>query len=176
MGQGLVWAPYKGQLLEQGWNKRIKELEIQAAHTRSLWKSKWERTKHQLTQRLHNYLRSLQSVRNRIYVGRQRSCLRLGVVSSSQILSWMGNLHVAWSCNIFYVLELPRLRACSPDLWQYPKAPFSTADDDLVPYLEATNKTPDLTYLRKLKKGNTLGIGPSLLGPGRAKVSLQAPR
>ena len=95
---------------------------------RSLWKSKWERTKHQLTQRLHNYLRSLQSVRNRIYVGRQRSCLRLGVVSSSQILSWMGNLHVAWSCNIFYVLEPPRLRACSPDLWQYPKAPFSTAD------------------------------------------------
>jgi hypothetical protein len=71
MGQGLVWAAYKGQLLEQGWNKRIKELEIQAAHTRSLWKSKWERTKHQLTQRLHNYLRSLQSVRNRIYVGRQ---------------------------------------------------------------------------------------------------------
>ena len=128
MGQGLVWAAYKGQLLEQGWNKRIKELETQAAHTRSLWKSKWERTKHQLTQRLHNYLRSLQSVRNRIYVGRQRICLRLGVVSSSQILSWMGNLHVAWSCNIFYVLEPPRLRACSPDLWQYPKAPFSTAD------------------------------------------------
>jgi hypothetical protein len=43
----------KGHLLEQGWNKRIRELEIQAAHTRSLWKSKWERTKHQLTQRLH---------------------------------------------------------------------------------------------------------------------------
>ena len=42
-------------------------------------------------------------------------------------------------------------------------------DDDLVPYLEATNKTPDLTYLRKLKKGNTLGIGPSLLGPDAGK-------
>ena len=42
-------------------------------------------------------------------------------------------------------------------------------DDDLVPYLEATNKTPDLTYLRKLKKGNNLGIGPSLLGPDAGK-------
>ena len=42
-------------------------------------------------------------------------------------------------------------------------------NDDSVPYLEATNKTPDLTYLRKLKKGNTLGIGPSLLGPDAGK-------
>jgi len=125
MGQGLVWAAYKGHLLEQRWNKRIKELEIQAAHTRSLWKSKWERTKHQLTQRLHNYLSSLQSVRNRIHVGRQRSCLRLGGITPTQILSWLGNL-CAWSYDVSYE-EPPRFRALSPDLWQYPKAPFSTA-------------------------------------------------
>ena len=105
----------------------IRELKMQAAHTRSLWKSKWKRTKHQLTQRLYNYLMSLQTVRNRIYVGRQRSCLRLGVISSSQILSWMGNLRVAWSYNISYE-EPPRFRAYLPDLWQYPEAPFSTAD------------------------------------------------
>jgi hypothetical protein len=127
MGQGLIWAAYKGHLLEQRWKHRIRELEIQAAHTRSLWKSNWERTKHQLTQRLHNYLISLQTVRNRIYVGRQRSCLRLGGISSSQILSWMGNLHVAWSYNISYE-EPPRSRAHLLGLWQYPKAPFSTAD------------------------------------------------
>ena len=39
----------------------------------------------------------------------------------------MGNLYVAWSYNISYE-EPPRSRAYSPDLWQYPKAPFSTAD------------------------------------------------
>jgi hypothetical protein len=75
MGQGLVWAAYKGQLLEQGWNKRIKELETQAAHTRSLWKSKWERTKHQLTQRLQTHLMSLHvlapAVQDRLHVVRQ---------------------------------------------------------------------------------------------------------
>ena len=110
---------------------RYMNLVLQLFHTSSLWESKWERIKHQLTQRLQIYLVSLHqsflTVRNRLYVGRQRSCLRLGGIPSSQILSWMGNLHVAWSYNISYE-EPPRSRAYSPDLWQYPKAPFSTAD------------------------------------------------
>jgi hypothetical protein len=132
MGQGMIWAANKCCLVDQWWDVKLNELRqhtnlvLQLFHTRSLWKSKWERTKHQLTQRLHNYLISLQSVRNRIYVGRQRSCLRIGGISSSQILSWMGNLW-AWSYNISYE-EPPRFRAYSPDLWQYPKALFSTAD------------------------------------------------
>ena len=65
----------------------------------SLWKSKWERTKHQLTQRLQTHLTSLHvlafAVRDRLHVERQRLCLCLGD-ASSQILSWMGNLHVEW--------------------------------------------------------------------------------
>ena len=63
----------------------------------SLWRSKWERTKHQLTQRLQTHLTSLHvlafAVRDRLHVERQRLCLCLGD-ASSQILSWMGNLHV----------------------------------------------------------------------------------
>ena len=87
--------------------------------------------KHQLTQRLQIYLESLHqsflTVRNRLYVGRQHSCLRLGGIPSSHILSWMGNLYVAWSYNISYE-EPPRSRAYLPDLWQSTKATSSTED------------------------------------------------
>jgi hypothetical protein len=70
--------------------KRIRELEMQAVYMRSLWKLKWERTKHQLTHRLQTHLMSLHvlalAVRDRLHVGRQQLCLRLGD-ASSQILS-----------------------------------------------------------------------------------------
>ena len=81
MGQGLIWAAYKGHLLEQHWKNRIRELDLQAVHMRRLWKSKWERTKHQLIQRLQTHLISLHvlalAVRDRLHVGRQQLCLRL---------------------------------------------------------------------------------------------------
>ena len=94
----------------------------------SLWKSKWERTKHQLTQRLQTHLTSLHvlavAVRDRLHVERQRLCLCLGD-ASSQILSWMGNLHVEW-WSIYK--EPPRKWAFLPNLWQSPKATSSTKD------------------------------------------------
>ena len=43
--------------------------------------------------------------------------------------------------------------------------PSAHYDDNSVPYLEPTRHTPELRYLRVLKKGNNLGIGASLLGP-----------
>jgi hypothetical protein len=56
-------------------------MKLQAIHTRSRWKSKWERTKHQLTQRLKTYQVSLNTViitfRNRLYMGLQGICLTL---------------------------------------------------------------------------------------------------
>ena len=42
--------------------------------------------------------------------------------------------------------------------------PSAHYDDNSVPYLEPTRHTPELRYLRVLKKGNNLGIGASLLG------------
>ena len=69
-----------------GIENRIRELELQAVHMRSLWKSKWERTKHQIIQRLQTHLISLHflalAVRDRLHVGRQQLCLRLGDASS----------------------------------------------------------------------------------------------
>ena len=129
MGQGLIWAAYKGHLLEQGLKNRIRELELQAVHMRSLWKSKWGRTKHQLIQRLQTHLISLHvlalAVRDRLHVGRQQLCLRLGD-ASSQILSWMGNLYGKWWYTISK--ELSRSRVYSPNLWQFPKATSFTED------------------------------------------------
>ena len=105
MGQGLIWAAYKGHLLEQNWKNRIRELDLQAVHMRSLWKLKWER--------------------------RLQLCLRLGD-ASSQILSWMGNLYVEWWYTISK--ELLRTRVYSPNLWKYPKATSFTEEgvDDVA--------------------------------------------
>ena len=99
MGQGLIWAAYEGYLLEQRWNDWIRELRLRVVHTRSLWKLKWERTKHQLTQRLRTHIISLNvlalAVRDRLHVERQRLCLCFEN-ASAQILSWRGNLYVEW--------------------------------------------------------------------------------
>jgi len=137
MGEGMIWVAIKCCLVDQGLDVKLKKLRqdtnlvLQLFHTKSLWKSKWERAMHQLTQRPQIYLASLHlsflTVRNRIYVGRQRYCLRLGVISS-QILSWMGNLYVAWLYNISYE-ESPRW-AYLPNLWQYPKATSTTGRVD----------------------------------------------
>ena len=88
MGQGMIWVANKCCLVDQWWDVKLKHLRqhtnlvLQLFHTRSLWKSKWERAMHQLTQRPQMYLASLHlsflTIRNRIYMGRQRSCLRLG--------------------------------------------------------------------------------------------------
>jgi hypothetical protein len=141
MGEGMIWVAIKCCLVDQGLDVKLKKLRqdtnlvLQLFHTKSLWKSKWERAMHQLTQRPQIYLASLHlsflTVRNRIYVGRQRYCLRLGVISS-QILSWMGNLYVAWLYNISYE-ESPRWTYL-PNLWQYPKATSFTEDgvDDVA--------------------------------------------
>ena len=135
MGEGMIWVAIKCCLVDQGLDVKLKKLRqdtnlvLQLFHTKSLWKSKWERAIHQLTQRPQMYLASLHlsflTVQNRIYVGRQRSCLRLGVISS-QILSWMGNLYVAWLYDISYE-ESPRW-AYLPNLLQYPKAASFTED------------------------------------------------
>ena len=137
MGQETIWVANKCCLVDQGLDVKLKKLRqdtnlvLQLFHTKSLWKSKWERAMHQLTQRPQIYLASLHlsflTVRNRIYVGRQRYCLRLGVISS-QILSWMGNLYVAWLYNISYE-ESPHW-AYLPNLWQYPKATSTTGRVD----------------------------------------------
>ena len=124
MGEGLTWAAYKGYYsLKQGWKIWIRELVLQAVHMRSLWKSKWERTKHQLQTHLMSLHTLALAVRDRLHVGRQRLCLRLGD-ASSQILSWMGNLYMEWWYTIYN--EPPRIRAYLLTLWQYLMATSST--------------------------------------------------
>ena len=141
MGQGLIWAAYEGYLLEQRWNDWIRELRLRVVHTRSLWKLKWERTKHQLTQRLRTHIISLNvlalAVRDRLHVERQRLCLCFEN-ASAQILSWRGNLYVEWWYTIFK--EPPRKWAFLPNLWQSPKATSST-EDGVDDYAAADRRT-----------------------------------
>ena len=55
--------------------------------------------------------------------------------------------------------------------------PSAHYDDNFVPYLGPTRHSPELRYLRVLKKGNNLGIGASLLGSnaGEGLFALQVP-
>ena len=141
MGQGLIWAAYEGYLLEQRWNDWIRELRLRVVHTRSLWKRKWERTKHQLTQRIRTHIISLNvlalAVRDRLHVERQRLCLCFEN-ASAQILSWRGNLYVEWWYTIFK--EPSRKWAFLPNLWQSPKATSST-EDGVDDYAAADKRT-----------------------------------
>ena len=106
-------------------------MELQTIHTRSRWKSKWERIKHQLTQRLKTHQVSLNTViitfRDRLYMGQRWVCLTLGV-ALLQNFSWLEKL-IKEGC-----IKPSRRQLCIrvhlPNPWQPLMAPQSKCSDE----------------------------------------------
>jgi hypothetical protein len=112
-------------------NNWYREMELQAIHTRSRWKVKWERTKHQLTQRLKTYHFSLNTViitfRDRLYMGQQWICLTLGC-ALPQNFSWLEKL-IKEGCSRPSRRQ-PCIRVHLPNPWQPLMAPQSQCSDE----------------------------------------------
>jgi hypothetical protein len=108
-----------------------REMELQVIHTRSRWKSKWERIKHQLIQRLNTYQVSLNTIiitlRDRLYMGQQWVCLILGC-ALLQSFSWLETL-IREGCS-----RPSRRQPCIwvhlPNPWQPLMAPQSQCSDE----------------------------------------------
>ena len=116
-------------VLGSNWHRKI---ELQAIHTRSLWKSKWERIKHQLIQRLKTYQVSLNTkfitLRDRLlYMGQKWICLTLGC-ALLQSFSWMETL-IREGCSRPSRRQ-PCIRVHLPNLWQPLMAPQSQCSDE----------------------------------------------